>query len=101
MQIKATSPLSHNISGTAKAAFQSLLGFMIWGNEWTVKGILGIFVVLGGSLIYTVIRMREDSSQPEPTPAPQNEIQQEDEEGAVQLLDKKKEDVTISNRHSS
>merc|ERR1712071_357730 len=31
LQIKATSPLSHNISGTAKAAFQSMMAFYIWG----------------------------------------------------------------------
>jgi GDP-fucose transporter C1 len=53
MQISATGPLTHNISGTAKAAAQSLLAFYIWGNEWTVRGILGIFLVLGGSGAYT------------------------------------------------
>lgn len=31
LQIKATSPLSHNISGTAKAAVQSLMAFYLWG----------------------------------------------------------------------
>ena len=31
LQIKATSPLSHNISGTAKAAVQSMMAFYIWG----------------------------------------------------------------------
>ena len=30
LQIKVTSPLSHNISGTAKAAVQSMLAFYIW-----------------------------------------------------------------------
>lgn len=60
LQIKATSPLSHNISGTAKAAVQSLMAFYIWGNEATVLGVLGIFTVLGGSLLYTVVKMREN-----------------------------------------
>lgn len=59
LQIKATSPLSHNISGTAKAAFQSMLAFYIWGNEPTALGILGIFTVLGGSLLYTYVKMDE------------------------------------------
>jgi GDP-fucose transporter C1 len=59
LQIKATSPLSHNISGTAKAAVQSMLAFYLWGNEWTIKGILGIFTVLGGSLLYTLVKRAE------------------------------------------
>lgn len=60
LQIKATSPLSHNISGTAKAAVQSILAFYIWQNEWTIMGVLGIFTVLGGSLLYTLVKMNEN-----------------------------------------
>ena len=59
LQIKATSPISHNISGTAKTAVQSVMAFYIWGNKATFTGVLGIFVVLGGSLGYTVVKMRE------------------------------------------
>lgn len=59
LQIKATSPLTHNISGTAKAALQSMMAFYIWGNEATLLGVLGIFVVLGGSLFYTYVKMEE------------------------------------------
>jgi len=65
MQVKATSPLGHNISGTAKAAVQSLLAFYIWGNPATVKGIVGIFLVLGGSGLYTWVQM----NGPPPAPA--------------------------------
>jgi len=60
LQIKATSPLTHNISGTAKAAVQSMMAFYIWGNEPTLLGILGIFIVLGGSLLYTYVKMNEN-----------------------------------------
>jgi len=63
MQVKATSPLTHNISGTAKAAAQSLLAFYIWGNEYTVNGLLGIFLVLFGSGLYTYVQMRSFSSK--------------------------------------
>ena len=42
LQIKATSPLSHNISGTAKAAVQSMMAFYIWKNEATIMGITGM-----------------------------------------------------------
>lgn len=59
LQIKHTSPLTHNISGTAKAAVQSIMAFYIWGNTPTFMGVLGIFVVLGGSLLYTIVKMEE------------------------------------------
>ena len=58
MQLQAVGALSHNISGTAKAAFQSLLAFYIWGNQATFKGILGIFLVLLGSALYTCTKMK-------------------------------------------
>lgn len=60
LQIKATSPLTHNISGTAKAAVQSIMAFYIWGNPATLIGVLGIFIVLGGSLLYTYVKMNEN-----------------------------------------
>lgn len=74
LQIKATSPLSHNISGTAKAAVQSLMAFYLWGNKPTILGVLGIFTVLGGSLLYTFVRMGENARMyhtPPPPPAQQ------------------------------
>ena len=72
LQIKATSPLTHNISGTAKAAVQSMLAFYIWGNPATFMGVLGIFVVLGGSLLYTFVKMNE-SKKSTPPAAPAEE----------------------------
>jgi GDP-fucose transporter C1 len=76
LQIKATSPLSHNISGTAKAAVQSMMAFYIWKNPATVMGVTGMFVVLGGSLLYTVAKMREGTPR-KATPAPpaQNDME--------------------------
>lgn len=59
MQIKATSPLGHNISGTAKAAVQSILAFYIWKNEYTAKGLFGIFLVLFGSFLYAYVQMKD------------------------------------------
>ena len=69
LQIKATSPLTHNISGTAKAAVQSIMAFYIWGNPATFLGCLGIATVLGGSLLYTYVKM-EEGRQPAPPPSP-------------------------------
>ena len=68
LQIKATSPISHNISGTAKAACQSCMAFYIWGNPPTAKGIAGIALVLGGSLMYTRVKMVESSNKKVPLP---------------------------------
>ena len=59
MQIQVTSPLTHNISGTAKAALQAVLAFWIWQNPATVRGCLGIAIVLGGSLLYAYVRNTE------------------------------------------
>lgn len=64
LQVKATSPLTHNISGTAKAAVQSLMAFYIWGNEATVKGILGILLVIFGSGLYTWVQMMASKTVP-------------------------------------
>lgn len=71
--IKATSPLTHNISGTAKSAVQSLLAFLLWGKEPTptVMGILGMFTVLGGCLLYTFVKMSENAAHGPPSPSPQ------------------------------
>lgn len=64
LQIKVTSPLTHNISGTAKAAAQTVLATQ-WFNE--VKPTLWWFsniTVLGGSLMYARIRQLEMAQTP-------------------------------------
>eukprot|EP00904_Undaria_pinnatifida_P003370 jgi/Undpi1/13033/HiC_scaffold_8.g02696.m1 len=57
--IRATSPLTHNISGTAKAGVQSAAAFYIWGNPATFYACLGIVLVLGGSSLYTYVKITE------------------------------------------
>ena len=75
LQIQTTSPLTHNISGTAKAAVQSIVAVQIWQNEMTPKAWFGLFTVLGGSLGYAYIRKLEMDAEPavtkqvEPAPA--------------------------------
>lgn len=59
MQIQHTSPLTHNISGTAKACVQTILAYLIWKNDSTVKGNIGVFLVILGSGIYAYVRMLE------------------------------------------
>jgi len=72
LQIKATSPLTGIISGNAKGAVQSIVAFFIWKNKPTFMSFLGIFTVLGGSLLYMFVKIDENrnntkqASKPEP-----------------------------------
>lgn len=59
LQIKVTSPLTHNVSGTAKACAQTIIAiivnsevksFLWWGSN---------AMVLGGSTAYTFVKMKE------------------------------------------
>lgn len=58
-QIKYTSPLTHNVSATAKAAFQTILGLLVYKNPITIWGGLSVAVILFGSLCYTLVRRAE------------------------------------------
>lgn len=59
LQIKVTSPLTHNVSGTAKACAQTVLACVVFSQTkpmwWWVSNIM----VLGGSSGYTYVRMQE------------------------------------------
>lgn len=59
LQIQVTSPLTHNISGTAKAALQTALAFAIWKNPTNAINVVGIALVLVGSLHYAYVRHTE------------------------------------------
>lgn len=58
-QIKYTSPLTHNVSATAKAAAQTVLGLIIYRNPITVWGAASVGVILLGSMFYTLVRRSE------------------------------------------
>jgi len=55
-QIKTTSPLTANLSGTVKACVQTILGVLIWKNEISIMNGFGIALVIGGSLWYSLVR---------------------------------------------
>ena len=59
LQIKVTSPLTHNISGTAKAGVQTILALFIWQNPTTAMNLFGTFLVLIGSFLYALERSKE------------------------------------------
>ncbi len=59
LQIKATSPLTHNVSGTAKAYAQTLLGVMYYSEIKTMLWWLSNCLVLLGAALYTQVRRSE------------------------------------------
>lgn len=59
LQIKHTSPLTHNISGTAKACVQTILATYIFNEPKTIRWWLSNIIVLVSSALYTFIRQRE------------------------------------------
>ncbi|KAK8812495.1 hypothetical protein WA158_007728 [Blastocystis sp. Blastoise] len=59
LQIKLTSPLTHNISGTAKACVQSICAVIFRGETMGLKMIIGSASVLTGSFLYSYIRSVE------------------------------------------
>eukprot|EP01118_Nematostelium_gracile_P006704 TRINITY_DN2161_c0_g2_i1.p1 TRINITY_DN2161_c0_g2~~TRINITY_DN2161_c0_g2_i1.p1 ORF type:complete len:345 (-),score=69.55 TRINITY_DN2161_c0_g2_i1:560-1594(-) len=59
LQIKYTSPLTHNVSGTAKACAQTAMATRYYGEVKTGTWWFSNFLVLGGSLLYTLIKRSE------------------------------------------
>jgi len=59
LQVQVTSPLTHNISGTAKSCFQTVLA-SFWYNQWksSIWWVSNV-IVLGGSAAYTIVKNRE------------------------------------------
>ncbi|KAK2710112.1 hypothetical protein QYM36_013699 [Artemia franciscana] len=56
LQIKVTSPLIHNISGTAKACTQTVIATYWYSEVKSGLWWLSNFIVLGGSAAYTLVR---------------------------------------------
>jgi len=83
LQIKHTSPLTNNISGTLKAGVQTLLAIVIWQNPVTFWNAVGILLVIGGSAWYSHIRYTEMKNVPKPAPqqTPMRDVVVEKKEG--------------------
>lgn len=58
-QVKYTSPLTHNVSATAKAAAQTVIALFVYRNPINLWGGLSVAIVLLGSLFYTLVRRME------------------------------------------
>lgn len=59
LQIQVTSPLTHNISGTAKSYIQTLLGVMIYNEKKTLLWWISNFFVFAGAALYSYVRNEE------------------------------------------
>ncbi|CAF4583498.1 unnamed protein product [Rotaria magnacalcarata] len=58
-QIKVTSPLTHNVSGTAKSYVQTLMAVVIYSETKTVLWWISNVFVLGGSGLFAQVRATE------------------------------------------
>eukprot|EP00050_Salpingoeca_kvevrii_P007850 m.299031 g.299031 ORF g.299031 m.299031 type:complete len:330 (-) comp14021_c0_seq1:127-1116(-) len=63
MQIRVTSPLTHNISGTSKACAQTILALQLTGEVKSFWWWMSNLMVLGGSMGYTMVRRAEMQAQ--------------------------------------
>lgn len=59
LQIKVTSPLTHNVSGTAKACAQTILSVTVNHETKTALWWFSNALVLGGSTAYTFVKHQE------------------------------------------
>ncbi|XP_055586079.1 GDP-fucose transporter 1 [Uranotaenia lowii] len=59
LQIKVTSPLTHNISGTAKACAQTVIATSVYGEMKSALWWTSNFTVLLGSALYTRVKQVE------------------------------------------
>jgi len=69
LQVKVTSPLTHNISGTAKAAAQTVLATQWWGEIKTTWWWISNMIVLAGSAAYTKVKQMEMAAKQETLPS--------------------------------
>ena len=63
LQIQVTSPLTHNISGTAKAAAQTVIACLYYHDVKSALWWFSNLTVLGGSAAYTEVKRQEMKSK--------------------------------------
>ncbi|KAL1270523.1 hypothetical protein QQF64_029539 [Cirrhinus molitorella] len=82
LQIKFTSPLTHNVSGTAKSCAQTVLAVLFSASSKTLLWWTSNMMVLGGSFAYTWVKGLE-MKKVEETPETQNTSTQKSKEDAA------------------
>ncbi len=82
LQIKVTTPLTHSVSGQAKACAQTILACTVYSQSkpfwWWISNVM----VLGGSSAYTYVRMQEMKANSEQLPKTLEIIVEQGKEGA-------------------
>lgn len=68
LQIKYTSPLTHNVSGTAKACAQTVIAVVYNSSSKSLLWWTSNMMVLGGSSAYTWVKSREMQKTPHKVP---------------------------------
>jgi len=63
MVVKATSPLTFCLVGVLKNSVQTVLGVYIYGTPMSPGAVLGVALVLTGSLLYTYVRTKESAQE--------------------------------------
>lgn len=58
--------MTHNISGTAKSAVQSLMALIFLREPISFEGAVGLFLVIFGSFFYGWVRDMEMAAKPLP-----------------------------------
>ena len=58
-QISLTSPLTHNIVGTAKACVQTIVAVVFLHDKMSFRSAIGTSFVLGGTFMYSLVRNHE------------------------------------------
>ena len=76
LDIQVTSPLTHNLAGTVKAALQTILAYFIFPNSETIsfKKFTGIFLIISFSGLYGYVRNTEMKSKNETEKKPNDHL---------------------------
>ena len=93
-QISLTSPLTHNISGTAKACVQTLVAVIFLGDKMSFRSFCGTAMVLAGTFMYSLVRSREMDKEKDKkrTEVEMTKISEEKDVESNPLLPQKSED---------
>lgn len=63
LQINYTTPLTNNISGTAKACVQTVLSYFVFNTDMTLLSIIGVTLCIIGSGVYALIKQMENNAE--------------------------------------
>ncbi|TNM90778.1 hypothetical protein fugu_003067 [Takifugu bimaculatus] len=85
LQIKYTSPLTHNVSGTAKACVQTIIAVVLNSSSKTLLWWTSNMLILSGSSAYTWVRGQEMKKTPPKQP---------EDSATEKLLDEEKKSNT-------